>query len=34
MGIELVEGADNPGILRKLVPYKLSRHIDVWEVCA
>jgi len=34
MGIELVEGMDDPGVLRKLVPYELSRHVNVWEVCA
>jgi len=29
MGIKLVEGVDDPGVLCKLVPYKLSRHIDI-----
>ena len=33
MGIELIEGMDDPGILCKLVSYELSRHVDVWEVC-
>ena len=34
IGVELVEGADNLGVLRKLVSYELSRHVDVWVVCA
>ena len=34
IGVKLVEGASNRGVLQKLVSYELSRHVEIRVVCA